>query len=322
VGFSCYLVCLACLGQYALAQSPAANQEQAEAVRQAAQFRTSASRGPYVLQSGDDLEIRVHNLPELNHVVKVRPDGKISLLLLNDIQAAGLSAEGLAAEVAKGYATQYREPKVAVIVRSFSNRSVFVGGEVTHPQQIPLEGRLTASAAIFRAGGVREFAAADRILLVRGSASAAPRVETLNLQAIVSGKQDIELEPLDLLYVPRSLVQVYVGGEVGRPGLVALQGEMTTLQAVLQAGGTLRTGKMNEILLLRKSGHDKPLLMRLDLRKVLSGQQDQPLQPFDVVYVPKTKIASVNQFVEQYIRNVLPLHLNAGFSYLLGATLF
>jgi polysaccharide biosynthesis/export protein len=313
---------LAWLGGYASAQTAPAGPDQAEALRQAAQFRSAVAAGPYILQSGDDIEIRVYNLQELNHIVKVRPDGKISLILLNDIPAAGLTPEALAEEIAKGYSSQYRDPKVAVIVRSFSNRSVFVGGEVTNPQQITLEGRLTASAAIFRAGGIKEFAASDRILLVRGSGSAEPRVETFSLQAIVNGKQDFELQPFDLVYVPRSMVQVYVGGEVSRPGLVALQGDMTTLQAVLQAGGALRTGKTNEILLLRKSSSDKPLLVRLDLRKVLNGEQDQPLHAFDVVFVPKTKIATVNQFVEQYIRNVLPLYLNAGFNYLFGSTIF
>ena len=321
VKFFRFIVVVGCLPTLSLAQQASQAADTAEAVRQAATL-SAQDNSPYTLQPGDEIEIRVYDIPELANLLKIRPDGKISVLLLNDVQAAGLTADRLSAQLSESYAQHYRSPKVTVIVRSFTNRGVFVGGEVGQPQQILLDGRLTASAALFRAGGVKESAAPDRILLIRNSSGAVPSVQTLDLDAVLKGKQDVELQPRDLLFVPKSTIQVYVGGEVAKPGLVNLQGEMTTVQALLQAGGMLRTGKLHEVLLLRNSGQSAPLLMKLNLKKVLAGEQDEKLHPFDVVYVPKTKIATINQVVDQYIRGIMPLYLNAGFNYLLGGRVF
>ena len=107
----------------------------------------------YVLQAGDEIDIRVFELPDLNQTARIRPDGKISLLLLNDVEAAGRTPERLSEQLSLLYAKHFRSPQVAVIVRSFSNFSVYVGGEVGQPGMVPLGGDLTAASAIFRAGG-------------------------------------------------------------------------------------------------------------------------------------------------------------------------
>ncbi len=104
--------------------------------------------------------------------------------------------------------------------------------------------------------------------------------------------------------------RVYVGGEVTRPGLITLTGRTTALQAILSAGGFLDTARMSQVLLIRKGGNERHTGYALDLTQGLrvgGVGNDVMLQPADVVFVPKTRIAKVNQFVDQYIRRLLPL---------------
>lgn len=225
--------------------SNSANQSQSQnaAVPSTAQPADAASQGSttrdgyYVLQKGDDLTVKVFGMPELDETVKVRPDGRVSVVLLPDEQAAGLTTKEFEAVLTNSYKRYYREPRISVIVRNFANQ------------------------------------------------------------------------------------KIYVGGEVGQPGIIALNGDMTALAAVLQAGGFRPTAKMNSVILVRNNGHNGATSQRLNLESVLhSGKNDVILQPFDVVYVPRSAIARVDKFVDQYIKQVLPANLSAGFSYLLGTT--
>ncbi len=108
---------------------------------------------------------------------------------------------------------------------------------------------------------------------------------------------------------------VFVGGEVSAAGLVPLRNRMTTLASVIAAGGFKATAQLSNLIVLRDAG-GKPEAMKIDARRVLDGSiPDLELAPFDVVYVPKSKIARVNLFVEQYIKYVLPINLNSAIQY-------
>lgn len=104
--------------------------------------------------------------------------------------------------------------------------------------------------------------------------------------------------------------QVYVGGEVPNEGPVPLTGRLTLLQAVQSAGGFLTTARRREVLLIRRPPDGEPIARSVDLRKVLSGEdptRDLTLENSDIVFVPRTKIANVNLFVQQYINQILPI---------------
>lgn len=106
--------------------------------------------------------------------------------------------------------------------------------------------------------------------------------------------------------------RVFVGGEVQAPGSLSLTGRTTTLQAIIQAGGFRDTADRRRVIVRRFGGGWE----EVDLHGELSGSafgQDLPLQPYDVVYVPKSRIAEVNQFVDQYINRVLPFQRSIGF---------
>lgn len=112
-------------------------------------------------------------------------------------------------------------------------------------------------------------------------------------------------------------LRVLVGGEVERPGVVPFAGNLTVLTALLQAGGLKATAKSDSVVLVRNNGKDQPVFTLLNVRNMLNGKTaDVALQTYDVVYVPMTKIAKFDRFVDQYLRQTLPVHLTAGFTYL------
>ena len=102
--------------------------------------------------------------------------------------------------------------------------------------------------------------------------------------------------------------RVYIGGEVSRPGFVALATDMTPLQAVLQSGGFKKTAKLDSILLLTPGGDGKFSAARVDMGQVVEhGVPERVrLHPNDVVYVPATWIADMDNVVDQYVRGLIP----------------
>lgn len=104
--------------------------------------------------------------------------------------------------------------------------------------------------------------------------------------------------------------RVYVDGEVNKPGMIPLAGPLTVLQSIAEAGGFKDTAKTGQVLVIRKSPDNKPLAIAVNLddaRTAARGNQDILLAPYDIVYVPKSAVANVNQFVDQYIRRNIPI---------------
>lgn len=278
--------------------------------------------GSYVLQRGDDIEIKAYNIPELDQVVRIRPDGQISLLLLNDVAAAGFTADHLGEVLSAAFARHYRNPRISVIVRGFSSLNVYVGGEVFRPGLVPLTGSTTALQAVVAAGGLKETSRDTTVTLLRSSDTGELVTTSLNVDKIVSKREpDLPLRAGDILYVPKSNISVYVGGEVLHPGLLPLNGELTVMGAVFQAGGLKDTAKSNTVMLVRNNGDGVPTVITLRLDDAIRGRRVPTLQPFDVVYVPRSAISRIDRFVDQYIRQVLPINVTAGFSYLFGSAL-
>jgi polysaccharide export outer membrane protein len=178
----------------------------------------------YVLTSGDVIELKFTYETGLNDLVTIRPDGRISLTEIGEMEADGMTPQQLSRAVESAYARAGRvRPGVAVIVR--------------------------------------EFAA----------------------------------------------LRVYVGGEVHAPSVVPLRGHLTALQAVLASGGPTRSARLDSVVLLRYRDRETAEVQTLDLRKVMRrAAPDVVLRPYDVIYLPMSRIAKVGTFVEQYVNNMIP----------------
>lgn len=196
-------------------------------------YQQGADKG-YILQAGDVLEIKFFYNPELNECIPIRPDGKISLQLIDEVKASGLSPVELDKVLTDKYSAIFIKPELSVIVREFAGQKVYVGGEVANQSIIPLIGNMTA------------------------------------------------------------------------------------LQAVLMAGGFKETAQPGNVVIITKGPDSLPTARKIDLNKVLSGESpdsDEQLRPYDIVYIPKSVIANVDQFVDQYINKIVPDFLSMGFSY-------
>lgn len=197
----------------------------------------------YRLQFGDTLEIRFFYNPELNATVPIRPDGWISLDLIGEIKAAGLTPAELSEQLSTRSADRLRHPDVTVIVSGFSDRRVYVGGEVRTPRSIQLTR------------------------------------------------------------------------------------DVTPIQAIIEAGGFKPSAHLGNVIVLRDQGSSEPLFFTLDYAQTVKKGIVDPghqavlkLQPNDVVFVPKTRVARWGQLVDQYFNELVPISLSMGLTYIIGDT--
>jgi polysaccharide export outer membrane protein len=170
---------------------------------------------PYHIQVGDVLAVRLLLNPELNEEVTVRPDGHISTTVVKDEIAAGRTVPELTAALTRDYSPDLHNPRLTVVLRSFSPTRTYVGGEVTTPGEfITVGADLTLSQAIARAGGLKTTTGDEtRIFIIRRGPNDVPEFFSTRYQDVMWGKNatsDVRLAPYDVVYVPRSgIAEVY-----------------------------------------------------------------------------------------------------------------
>jgi len=158
----------------------------------------------YVLGAEDVLTVVYWRDKDMTTDVVVRPDGKISLALVNEVQAAGLTPSELRDRLTEESKRYLEDPNVTVVVKQINSRKVFITGEVGKPGPYPLMGPTTVLQLIATAGGFREYADTKNIVIVRIEDG---RQKTLqfNYMDVTSRKnlrQNIELMPGDTIVVP------------------------------------------------------------------------------------------------------------------------
>jgi len=169
---------------------------------------SSAVPGDYVIGPGDTIQVFVWRNPDLTVTVPVRPDGKISTPLVEDMVAVGKTPSHLARDIETALAQYVKSPEVNVIVTipmsAFSQVKVI--GQVLHPQSLAYREGMTVLDAVLAAGGLSQFAAGNRSLLERKHDGKTQQIK-IKLDSLVNSgdlKQNIPLEPGDVLVVPES----------------------------------------------------------------------------------------------------------------------
>lgn len=173
-------------------------------------FTQHSEYAPYILQPGDNIDVKFFYSPDLNDNVTIRPDGYISLQLIDDVLAAGLTVQELDKRLSKKYRGKLPDgADVSVIVKDFSDERIYILGEVLRNGEYPLKHKLTILQAIAAAGGFNDDAKRDAVLVVRQQEEDAPKVFLAELKdehlldMSKDGKYNV-LFPRDIIIVPKS----------------------------------------------------------------------------------------------------------------------
>jgi polysaccharide biosynthesis/export protein len=191
------------------AQAQQAANDKQPAAQSAAEDTSAASKAAtqdpnYIIGAQDVLDISVWKEPEVSRTVPVRPDGKISLPLLNDVQAAGLTPSQLAAQITVSLKKYVTSPQVTVIVATINSQRVYIIGEVLRPGAFPMLPGMNVLQGLSSAGGFTQFAKTKSIYVLRME-NGKQQKYPVNYKEVVSGKhpdQDILLKAGDTIVVP------------------------------------------------------------------------------------------------------------------------
>jgi polysaccharide export outer membrane protein len=195
------LIVIACFTAGVPAAADQRPQAAARSMAAAAERADPVPPPGYTIGPSDRLSIVFWRDTEISSEVVVRPDGLISLPLLNDVAAAGLTPDQLRERLLAAAARFIDEPAATVVVKEINSRRVFITGSVEKPGAYPLNGPTTVLQLIATAGGLREFVSGKNIIIVRNGNA---RVK-FNYRDVVAGKrlqQNIDLRPGDTVIVP------------------------------------------------------------------------------------------------------------------------
>jgi polysaccharide biosynthesis/export protein len=213
LGLVCLLVCLltACastsekVGQYAVSV-PQIKAEQAAAAVAGDGQPVEGAALTYLLQPGDQVDVKFFYNPELNEQLVIGPDNNVALQLIGELNVRGMSVRQLTSELTRRYAVTLRNPQATVILRKYALSRIFVAGEVNNPAAHVLDqSSLTAFQAILQSGGFRKGAERRQVIVLRNSGSGQPLFIKLDLQGHLeqTAESDILLRPYDIVFVPQ-----------------------------------------------------------------------------------------------------------------------
>jgi len=161
----------------------------------------------YRLQVGDSLSLRSYFDAQLNQEALVRPDGRISVLLVGDLLAAGLTPEQLAGAVRERYKRVVGDTDVTATLTRSAGMSVYLSGEVRTPSMLPIDGNLTLMQAMARVGGTLVSANTSNVLLIRNQDDGTLLVSKVDMEQILQNRSpDVYLQPRDVIHIPKSQI--------------------------------------------------------------------------------------------------------------------
>lgn len=199
------LYLIACIALAACASPPTAPTTMSPAAAAADSPDTA-----YVIGPTDQLDVFVWRQPDLSTKAVVRPDGKISVPLVEDMQASGRTPTQLASDITKRLSEYVQDPKVTVIVTNFVgpfDRQVRVVGEATRPQAIPFRRNMTVLDVMIQVGGLTEFASGNRAVLVRNGPNGQHENFRLHLADLLKDgdvNANAYVLPGDVIIIPQS----------------------------------------------------------------------------------------------------------------------
>lgn len=267
----------------------------------------------------------------VSYTTSVRPDGKISYSYMDDISVAGKTSHEVDEILTNALKKYLRNPRLDVLVKEYRSKTALLFGQINRlettvsgvgtgnrtagtynrgsgPGKYPLTGKIRILDLIVMAGGPisgEEFANADlrRVEVVRKGKTYRVNLYKAMFQGDVN--QNIVIDDGDIITVPELPTfgeRVYVLGEVAAQGIYRLKDTYDLLAAVSNAGGTTRVAVDSDVKIIRGYGENReaPIILSANLDEILKKgdmAQNVPLQNGDVVYVPRTAIGDINEFI-------------------------
>lgn len=200
------ILCAATLFAQANPSNPVATKPSAaERANRTADVAGKPHDNTFVIGNDDVLAVNVWKEPDISRSIPVRSDGKISLPLVGELQAAGQTPDQLEQQIAAKLKSYIAEPEVTVIVQQINSQKFNILGQVSKPGAYPLTNSLTVLDAIALAGGFRDFAKQKSIYVLRQNADGGQTRLNFNYKDVVKGKdsvQNVRLQPRDTVVVP------------------------------------------------------------------------------------------------------------------------
>lgn len=252
----------------------------------------SVTRQPYKLSVRDQIDIEFAFHPEMNRTVRVRPDGKISIPRKNDVYVADMTPDDVKKKLTGIYADLLKQPDITVTVREFNARL----------------------AEVQRAIATAPYGQARLITIRPDGHISLPLIPDLRAEGRTVGDitKDVNaryrklIGDINVSVLLREVIGnlVFVDGEVNTPGVHNIKGPVTLQQAIALSGGIKDTAEPRTVLVVSRAPDGKFIARTADLA-ALSSTSDYHLGRGDLVYVPKSRIARANVWVEQNISKLL-----------------
>jgi polysaccharide export outer membrane protein len=245
----------------------------------------------YLIGTADLIAISVLDNKDLDTVVSVTPGGKITIPLIGDIQAAGLTVSELTNRLTQELAKKVKSPQLTVSLREVNSYRIYFLGRVFRPGILTSKSEVTLLQALSMAGGVQDGADLSQAYVARGT----ERVPVDFVKLLRNGdlSQNIALDPDDTVVVPDNPQNViYVMGEVKQPGMLPFMKERdwTALKAVASVGGFTQFASKGKSYLIREGGGGKKTIP-IDFKDLMQNPEagkDIPLIPGDILVVPQS----------------------------------
>jgi polysaccharide export outer membrane protein len=278
----------------------------------------------YRIGAGDILEFYSFDEETLNTEVTVRYDGHVSLPLVPDLQIANTTRAEAETMLRTAYTRIFRDPQVSLIVREPASKTFMVMGDVAAPGIYPFTRATKLVEAVALAGGLRQRSAAAStggFVGVTGQLTKAFVIRTVNDERQVYsydlrhlGKpgahaSEAQVHFGDIVYVPEGVNLVYLLGESRNPVIVELTEGMTLLQMLALSGGfNESTANIRSVVIIRaQPDGEQAVVMKVNVREMLKTGRDLPMQPGDIVYIPRKFLVKLEEFVGRVTNSVIPI---------------
>lgn len=237
----------------------------------------------YILGVEDVLTVTVYDQPDLKSVVRISGDGMITLPLIGQVKAAGLSVEKLSDEIEARLSDGYLvHPQVTIFIEEFRSLKATILGGVRAPGLYELKGQTSLLELISKAGGLVEDAANEAIIQRSRPDSQENEVITIDLKELLQHGQAAQNPAImngDHIYIPKKKI-FYITGEVKSPNSYGYEEGITVIQALTKAGGLTEMAAPNRISIIRTVDGQEQLLKKVPM--------DELVLPNDVIVVPES----------------------------------